>query len=67
MQLTYIMLIFTGLYLTGTAFYYSFVKRRGGVFTYKPITLFIMALLFLVALYGAVRGRPFNEILPFIR
>ncbi|RXK85990.1 hypothetical protein [Filimonas effusa] len=67
MQLNYFMLIFAGLYLAGTGFYDAFAKRKGIVFRYKPITLLIVALLFLVALYGVITGKPFNEILPFIR
>lgn len=66
MQVTYMILIFTGLYLGGIALYYRYAKKKGKAFRIRPITSFIVLLLFLVALYGAIVGKPYNEILPFI-
>lgn len=66
MQVNYFMLIFTGLYLAGTSLYYFYTKQKGMAFRYKPLMLFVVALMFLLALYGVIAGKPFNEILPFI-
>lgn len=67
MQVNYLIIAFTGLYLGGTYLYYRYAKKKGTTFRYKPITLFIVAALFLLALYGVAVGKPYNEILPFIR
>lgn len=66
MQVTYLLLAFTSLYLAGTYFYYRHTQKKGAEFRYKPIFLFIVVLLFLVALYAAIVQKPYNEILPFI-
>gem|GEM_PF-672112 len=67
MTVTYMMLAFTTIYLTGTYFYYRYTVKKGQVFRYKPIALLIIGLLFMLSLYGTAFGKPFNEIVPFIR
>ncbi|KAA2243830.1 hypothetical protein F0L74_15255 [Chitinophaga agrisoli] len=66
MMVNWIMLGFTGLYLLGTFLYYKYTVRKGIVFRYKPIALLIVGVLFLLALYGLIVGKPYSEILPFI-
>lgn len=67
MQITYLILLFTGIFLTGTVINYLYTRKKGMVFRYKPVFLIIAAVLFLVSLYGIIVGKPYNEILPFIR
>lgn len=67
MQVTYIILLFTGLFLFGTYLHYRHTVKKGIVFRYKPLVLLIVTVLFLVALYGSIAQKPYNEILPFIR
>lgn len=67
MQINYLILSFTGLYLAGTIAYYKYALAKRMVFRYKPITLLIVLALFLLSLYGAIMKKPYNEILPFIR
>lgn len=67
MQVNYLILAFTGLYLGGTFLYLKYARRKGIVFRYRPFTLLIVFLLFILALYGVISGKPYNEILPFIR
>lgn len=66
MTVNYLILIFTGVYLAGVLLYYRYTAKKGTEFRYKPITLLIVALLFLLSLYGIITGKPYNEILPFI-
>lgn len=66
MQVNYFILLFTGLFLIGTYINYRYTQKKGMVFRYKPIFLIILGVLFLVALYGIIAGKPFNEILSFI-
>jgi len=66
MQVNYFILLFTGLFLIGTYINYRYTQKKGMVFTYKPIALIIIAVLFLISCYGIIVGKPFNEILPFI-
>lgn len=67
MQVTYIMLAFTSIFLAGTYLSYRYAKKKGTEFRYKPIFLLIIALLFILSLYGSIVGKPFDEIVPFIR
>jgi MFS-type transporter involved in bile tolerance (Atg22 family) len=67
MQITYFILLFTGLALIGTYINYRYTQKKGMVFRYKPVFLIIIVVLFLVSLYGVITGKPYNEILPFIR
>ncbi len=67
MQVNYFILLFTGLFLIGTYINYRYTQKRGLVFRYKPVFLIIIAVLFVVSLYGVIFGKPFNEILSFIR
>lgn len=67
MQVNYFILIFTGLFLMGTYINYRYTQKKGMVFRYKPVFLIIVVILFLVSLYGIIFGKPYNEILPFIR
>lgn len=67
MQVTYLILAFTTLYLGGTYLYYRYARKKGNDFRYKPLTLIVVGLLFLLAAYGSIMGKPYNEILPFIR
>lgn len=67
MTVTYIMLAFTSIFLGGTYFAYRHAIKKGTEFRYKPLYLLIIALLFLLSLYGSIVGKPFNEIVPFIR
>ncbi len=67
MQVNYFILFFTGLFLIGTYINYRYTRKKGMVFRYKPVFLIIIIVLFLVALYGIIAGKPYNEILPFIR
>lgn len=66
MTVTYMMLAFTSIYLTGTYLYYRYTVKKGQIFRYKPIFLFIIGVLFLLSLYGSIFSKPFNEIVPFI-
>lgn len=66
MQVNYLILIFTGLFLIGTYINYRYTQKKGMVFRYKPVFLIIIVVLFLVSLYGIIVGKPYNEILPFI-
>lgn len=66
MTANYLILSFTGLYLAGTAFYYRYAMTKGLVFRYKPMALLITGALFLLALYGIIFHKPYNEIVPFI-
>lgn len=59
MSVNYLILIFTGLYLAGTFFYYKYAVKKGIEFRYKPITLLVVVVLFLVALYGIIVGKQF--------
>lgn len=56
MSVNYLILIFTGLYLAGT-FLLQICSEKGIEFRYKPITLLVVAILFLVALYGIIVGK----------
>jgi hypothetical protein len=67
MQVNYFILIFTGLFLIGTYINYKYTQKKGMVFRYKPFFLVITGVLFLVSLYGIISGKPYNEILSFIR
>ncbi|SHF70227.1 hypothetical protein SAMN02787073_2710 [Chryseobacterium vrystaatense] len=67
MQINYFILLFTGLFLIGTFINYKYTQKKGMVFRYKPLFLIVTAVLFLVSLYGIISGKPYNEILPFIR
>ena len=67
MQINYMILSFTGLFLIGTIVHYKYTRAKGFVFRYKPITLLIVLALFLLSLYGVIAKKPYNEILPFIR
>jgi len=67
MTITYMMLAFTSIFLAGTFFYYRYTVKKGTTFRYKPIALLIIAVLFLLSLYGSIVSKPFNEIVPFIR
>ncbi|TWF41817.1 hypothetical protein FHW36_103621 [Chitinophaga polysaccharea] len=67
MQVNFIILLFTGIYLAGTLLYYKYAAKKGIAFRYKPFTLIVVFLLFLLALYGIITQKPYNEILPFIR
>jgi hypothetical protein len=67
MQINYLILSFTGLFLAGTLVYYKYAAAKGIVFRYRPITLLIALALFLLSLYGVIINKPYNEILPFIR
>ncbi|RFZ95468.1 hypothetical protein D0C36_08075 [Mucilaginibacter conchicola] len=67
MQVTYLILAFTSLYLGGTYLYYRHARKKGNEFRYKPLFLLAVGLLFLLSLYGSVMQKPYNEILPFIR
>ena len=67
MEVNYIILAFTGIFLAGTYFHYKYTQRKGTEFRYKPITLLIVGILFLLSLYGIISQKPYNEILPFIR
>ncbi|RZK59807.1 MAG: hypothetical protein EOO91_03930 [Pedobacter sp.] len=67
MQVNYLLLAFTGIFLAGTFFHYKYTHKKGTEFRYKPITLLIIGILFLLSLYGIIAGKPYNEILPFIR
>lgn len=67
MQVNYFILLFTGLFLIGTYINYKYTQKKGMVFRYKPVFLVITGVLFLVSLYGIIFGKPYNEILPFIR
>lgn len=66
MQVNYLILGFTGLFLIATFFHYKYTQRKGIEFRYKPITLLIVVILFVLSLYGIIVGKPYNEILPFI-
>lgn len=66
MVVNYFIVAFTTLYLLGTFFYYKYAQKKGIAFSYKPLTLLILALLFLLSLYGIIVGKAYNEILPFI-
>lgn len=67
MQINYLLLSFTGLFLAGTIVHYRYARAKGMVFRYKPILLLIVLALFLLSLYGIIMKKPYNEILPFIR
>jgi len=67
MKVTYIILAVTSIFLTGTFFSYRYANKKGTEFRYKPIFLLIIALLFLLSLYGSIVGKPFDTIVPFIR
>ncbi|MDQ0594552.1 hypothetical protein QFZ37_002921 [Chryseobacterium ginsenosidimutans] len=67
MQINYFIILFTGVFLIGTYINYRYTQRKGMVFRYKPVFLIITGVLFLVSLYGIIFGKPFNEILSFIR
>ncbi len=67
MGVTYIMLAFTTIFLAGTYFYYRHSVKNGTSFRFKPITLLVIIALFLLSLYGSIVGKPFNEIVPFIK
>jgi hypothetical protein len=67
MQVNYLILIFTGIYLLASSLYYSHAKRKGIVFRYKPVTLIIVTVLFGLSLFGLLTGKAYSEILPFIR
>ncbi|WP_076768751.1 hypothetical protein [Chryseobacterium sp. FH1] len=67
MEVNYLILGFTGLFLVGTLFHYKYTQRKGTAFRYKPITLLVVVVLFLMSLYGIITGKAYNEILPFIR
>lgn len=67
MQVNHFILIFTGLFLIGTYINYRYTQKKGMVFRYKPVFLIVVAVLFMVSLYGIISGKPFNEILSFIR
>jgi len=66
MQVNYLILLFTGLFIIGTYINYRYTQRKGMPFRYKPLFLIIVVVLFLVALYGTIVGKPYNKILPFI-
>ncbi|RBQ11582.1 hypothetical protein DRW42_02845 [Pedobacter miscanthi] len=66
MQVTYFILLFTGLFLLGTYIHYRYTVKKGIAFRYKPLVLLIVIILFFVALYGSITQKPYNEILPFI-
>ncbi|SDQ64272.1 hypothetical protein SAMN05421664_1987 [Chryseobacterium soldanellicola] len=67
MQVNYFILLFTGLFLIGSYINYRYTQKKGMVFRYKPVFLIIITVLFAVSLYGIISGKPYNEILPFIR
>ena len=67
MEVNYLILAFTGLYLTATFLYYTYTQKKGTEFRYKPLTLLVVGVLFCLALYGTIVGKPYNEIVPFIR
>jgi len=67
MQVNYLILIFTGIYLLATSLYYRHAKRKGIVFRYRPLMLIIVTFLFILALFGLLTGKAYSEILPFIR
>lgn len=67
MEVNYLILAFTGLFLGGTFFHYKDTQRKGAIFRYKPITLLVVVVLFLLSLYGIITGKSYNEILPFFR
>ncbi|MDQ0782344.1 hypothetical protein QF044_002198 [Chryseobacterium sp. W4I1] len=67
MQVNYFILLFTGVFLIGTFINYRYTQKKGMVFRYKPVFLIIIIVLFLVSLYGIISGKPYNEILPFIK
>ncbi len=66
MQVNYIMLVFGGVYLLGAFLYYKYAAKKGIAFRFRPISLVIVGILFLLALYGVIVGKPFTEILPFV-
>jgi len=66
MTVNYLILGFTSLFIAGTFFYYKYTVKKGTEFRYKPLTLLVVILLFLLSLYGIIVGKPYNEILPFI-
>ena len=66
MEVNYLILAFTRIYLLATFLYYRYAKRKGIVFRYKPLMLIIVMLLFVLALFGLLTGKAYNEILPFI-
>jgi len=67
MQVNYFILLFTSVFLIGTFINYRYTQKKGMVFRYKPVFLIIIIVLFLVSLYGIISGKPYNEILPFIK
>lgn len=67
MEVNYLILCFTGLYLLGTFLYFRYTVKKGTEFRYKPLMLLVVAVLFVLALYGTIVGKPYNEIVPFIR
>lgn len=66
MQVTYILLSFTSLFLLGTYLHYRYTVKKGISFRYKPLVLLIVIVLFFVSLYGSIAQKRYNEILPFI-
>jgi len=67
MVVNYMILGFTAIFLAATFFHYKYTRKKGIEFRYKPLTLVIIGLLFLLSLYGIITGKPYNEIVPFIR
>mgnify|MGYP001042329269 CR=1 FL=1 len=67
MTVTYMMLVFTTIYLTSTYLYYRYTVKKEKEFRYKPLFLLVIGLLFLLSLYGSLTSTPFGEIVPFIR
>jgi len=66
MEVNFIILLFTTVYLIATILYYRYTVKKGMVFRYKPLTLLVVFILFLLSLYGVIAHKPYNEILPFI-
>ncbi|MCS3869353.1 hypothetical protein J3D55_002269 [Chryseobacterium ginsenosidimutans] len=62
MQANYFILLFTGLFLIGTYINYGYTQKKGMAFRYSPVFLIIIAVLFLVSLYGIIFGKPYNGI-----
>jgi hypothetical protein len=67
MIVNYLIFGFTSLILAGTFFYYKYAQKKGIPFRYKPLTLLIVVILFGVSVYGIIIGKPYHEILPFIK
>lgn len=67
MHITYAILGISTIYLIATFFSYRSAKKNNRPFTYKPLWLIAFFILFCVTLYGAATGKPYNEVVSFIK